>query len=311
MHRMVSNYGAASDVLLRIDPVNGNRLTIQSPSGGVDRYDFSVRACPSPTCGCYFVDLLCTPLGESKVAESEPRIIALDILEQGPPEPLHNAEQIDIPLTRVVAAGLSSEHWRRLRAWLTDEKRQTMKDMDLDSLDPSFPSAVRTDGEMVAYQEIFPFAEPMTFSVDEQPWVGDDQYCVQPKCDCVEAVFCLFPLSGVNGPDNDEYHNPIRQPVSVEATVRYDIRKRSWKVEDDPPVSRATARKLMTALEEECPDFHAVIAERRRQLRYLYPRRIKRDAALHSRPVVVAPKIGRNQPCPCGSGKKYKRCCGR
>ena len=23
------------------------------------------------------------------------------------------------------------------------------------------------------------------------------------------------------------------------------------------------------------------------------------------------PKIGRNDPCPCGSGKKYKRCCGR
>ncbi|MCK9996308.1 MAG: YchJ family protein [Candidatus Krumholzibacteria bacterium] len=23
------------------------------------------------------------------------------------------------------------------------------------------------------------------------------------------------------------------------------------------------------------------------------------------------PKIGRNDPCPCGSGKKFKRCCGR
>ena len=23
------------------------------------------------------------------------------------------------------------------------------------------------------------------------------------------------------------------------------------------------------------------------------------------------PKIGRNDPCPCGSGKKYKQCCGR
>ena len=22
-------------------------------------------------------------------------------------------------------------------------------------------------------------------------------------------------------------------------------------------------------------------------------------------------KIGRNEPCPCGSGKKYKNCCGR
>ncbi|MGN1105021.1 MAG: SEC-C metal-binding domain-containing protein [Huintestinicola sp.] len=21
-------------------------------------------------------------------------------------------------------------------------------------------------------------------------------------------------------------------------------------------------------------------------------------------------KIGRNEPCPCGSGKKYKKCCG-
>jgi hypothetical protein len=24
----------------------------------------------------------------------------------------------------------------------------------------------------------------------------------------------------------------------------------------------------------------------------------------------ISQKIGRNQPCPCGSGKKYKRCCG-
>lgn len=27
--------------------------------------------------------------------------------------------------------------------------------------------------------------------------------------------------------------------------------------------------------------------------------------------VRVEPKIGRNDPCPCGSGKKYKKCCGR
>ena len=30
------------------------------------------------------------------------------------------------------------------------------------------------------------------------------------------------------------------------------------------------------------------------------------------RPVVrEEPKVGRNDPCPCGSGKKYKKCCGR
>jgi uncharacterized protein len=25
---------------------------------------------------------------------------------------------------------------------------------------------------------------------------------------------------------------------------------------------------------------------------------------------VKRPKVGRNDPCPCGSGRKYKRCCG-
>ncbi|MCI9377007.1 MAG: SEC-C domain-containing protein [Eubacterium sp.] len=27
--------------------------------------------------------------------------------------------------------------------------------------------------------------------------------------------------------------------------------------------------------------------------------------------VIVGKKVGRNDPCPCGSGKKYKYCCGR
>jgi hypothetical protein len=28
-------------------------------------------------------------------------------------------------------------------------------------------------------------------------------------------------------------------------------------------------------------------------------------------PFIRQPKIGRNDPCPCGSGKKYKKCCGK
>lgn len=30
-----------------------------------------------------------------------------------------------------------------------------------------------------------------------------------------------------------------------------------------------------------------------------------------AKPVRVEPKVGRNDPCPCGSGRKYKQCCGR
>ncbi len=37
------------------------------------------------------------------------------------------------------------------------------------------------------------------------------------------------------------------------------------------------------------------------------PKQIARARA----PVRAVPKVGRNDPCPCGSGKKYKQCCGR
>jgi SWIM/SEC-C metal-binding protein len=28
------------------------------------------------------------------------------------------------------------------------------------------------------------------------------------------------------------------------------------------------------------------------------------------KPKIAEEKVGRNEPCPCGSGKKYKKCCG-
>jgi len=35
------------------------------------------------------------------------------------------------------------------------------------------------------------------------------------------------------------------------------------------------------------------------------------EAAARAKPVRTGPKVGRNDPCPCASGKKYKNCCGK
>ena len=35
------------------------------------------------------------------------------------------------------------------------------------------------------------------------------------------------------------------------------------------------------------------------------------EAQAKVKPVRTGPKVGRNDPCPCGSGKKYKQCCGK
>ena len=44
--------------------------------------------------------------------------------------------------------------------------------------------------------------------------------------------------------------------------------------------------------------------------RYFRPHRPRAAGGYASEPRSDTPKIGRNDPCPCGSGKKYKRCCG-
>jgi preprotein translocase subunit SecA len=34
------------------------------------------------------------------------------------------------------------------------------------------------------------------------------------------------------------------------------------------------------------------------------------EASAPKQPVLAKKQVGRNEPCPCGSGKKYKKCCG-
>ena len=38
---------------------------------------------------------------------------------------------------------------------------------------------------------------------------------------------------------------------------------------------------------------------------------VAEEAMSKPKPMRTGPKVGRNDPCPCGSGKKYKHCCGK
>ena len=50
------------------------------------------------------------------------------------------------------------------------------------------------------------------------------------------------------------------------------------------------------------PAWNSLLTEERRKELYLEQKK--------SGTVVKEKKVGRNDPCPCGSGKKYKKCCG-
>lgn len=79
-----------------------------------------------------------------------------------------------------------------------------------------------------------------------------------------------------------------------ESTVRleFDLKKLYWNMLD------AKAEWLYNL-----PQWNTLLTDIERAT-------IKREYN-KTKTVVKAKKIGRNEPCPCGSGKKYKQCCGK
>ncbi|MBA2847904.1 preprotein translocase subunit SecA [Thermosulfuriphilus ammonigenes] len=66
--------------------------------------------------------------------------------------------------------------------------------------------------------------------------------------------------------------------------------------------------RIQVSREEE---IEKIESRQRRPLRLVYSRGEEAEEPKKPQPVRRAKKIGRNDPCPCGSGKKYKKCCGK
>lgn len=107
----------------------------------------------------------------------------------------------------------------------------------------------------------------------------------------VEVLIMVGFLDGIN--DSLKQENPIEEMT------------------EDTVVNLGYDTELLYKNMVECkaewlytlPAWDALIPEDRRKVLY------KEQKSSHT--VVKGAKIGRNDPCPCGSGKKYKHCCGR
>ncbi|NLJ58984.1 MAG: SEC-C domain-containing protein [Tissierellia bacterium] len=94
---------------------------------------------------------------------------------------------------------------------------------------------------------------------------------------------------------NSSFQEPLtldnlKEETEIKATL--DFEKLLWNMHD------ANAEWLYEMEEWE----NIFNKEKRKQIRKEYNR---------SKIVVKGEKVGRNDPCPCGSGVKYKKCCGK
>lgn len=107
----------------------------------------------------------------------------------------------------------------------------------------------------------------------------------------VEVMTMVGFLDGIN--DSLKVQNPIEEmDENTEVNLGFDLETLYKNMVD------AKADWLY-----ELPQWNSIFSEEKRKELYLEQKK--------SGTVVKGPKIGRNDPCPCGSGKKYKHCCGR
>jgi hypothetical protein len=119
-----------------------------------------------------------------------------------------------------------------------------------------------------------------------------DLYCVAEGCDCGDVVLDFVPLVPRGAPD------PGAVRVARSGTVTF---------EPEHQTHRERLEQLWAAFHERHPRYRERFARRSAVMHGLAGRIVGASRAGIER---RAAKVGRNDPCPCGSGKKFKKCCG-
>jgi len=140
-----------------------------------------------------------------------------------------------------------------------------------------------------------------------------ESYCDELDCDCRRVFFNVFSW----------------KKKKIEAVIAYGWESgkfyAKWMGDSDPRVIKELKGPALNLSSPQSPLAPALLEKIKIVLQDKnYVDRIKRHYKLFKEAIekekpekgkVIkldsSKKVGRNEPCPCGSGKKYKKCCGR
>lgn len=168
---------------------------------------------------------------------------------------------------------------------------------------------------MVVYCDIFPGPELWSFSYGSETYIVVDQYCALPECPCQDVMLTFY----------------IAKKDVSKLLFAVRLKENGQFVEEESSINHDKMKQLLNAFELKVPHLQAELLFRLKKAKEFGRMMHKEDipkrricALLENlssepqdkppqsvEPVSTGEKVGRNEPCPCGSGKKYKRCCGR
>ncbi|HEX2959055.1 MAG TPA: SEC-C metal-binding domain-containing protein [Chitinispirillaceae bacterium] len=282
--------------MLKVSEENGTvdfSKVIWKFEGNEQEYSVSWDVCRSPFCGCTKLTIsLClndTDVVSFKYDLETEEVKATDDKNTG----MDIAKQFVVELTD------------KDRGTLIDvfksKKVQVVKNADLTQFEvPEFPvEQIESESLLVGYDEIFPFNDEISFTYDSVTFLVADQYCLNTHCKCTNLVINIVPL------EQDAVHTMFTQATAIS----YDYKSGKWKLVEQVG-GHPEAAVLVKTLKEQHPQVNVFFSERKQRLKELYKRyRAQFQQALQQK--TVHQLYSRNDPCPCGSGKKFKKCCGK
>ena len=156
------------------------------------------------------------------------------------------------------------------------------------------------DGQAIKYLDAFGAEEGIALKSkyeDKTYWIYD-YYCMHQTCDCQE-VYLEF-IEDTKNKNQPGQHFGIRVSFKDQQFTLEDYNTSKQKAMDIAEGAGGGGGGVMELFKQRYEKMKKkgteIIAESAKAARMPH--------------VNEGPVIGRNEPCPCGSGKKYKKCCG-
>jgi hypothetical protein len=118
------------------------------------------------------------------------------------------------------------------------------------------------------------------------------------------ALFCSLPQCRT--PRAMKPGNPY--PLHLISAKGPSMNLKQWDFTESCGKTPFTGAELRAALEKEYPELYKILRDRHQHLKKLY-HNFRDEHSANRLPGSISLHVGINSPCPCGSGKKYKRCC--
>lgn len=261
-------------------------------------YDCSIYGCKNPVCMCETVSLDLIPArGSDENNHPLPaRTLEINIDKKSlGGKNKKKAPKEDLKFAKLFLSKMDENDFQLLYRKYFEFKNKITEESCPDSIDGYFEyDKIEHEGLMYAYNDVLPYGDQLIVDLNGMKCMILDQYCLLPHCSCTETMLNVFSMD-----KNARSRNEL-------CAVLLKYKEKKWEMEEKRLAS-LNIGKVRSVIEAQYPKFYQLLKKRHVRLKTIYSHCKKRNYT--SAQEIRNPKVGRNDPCPCGSGKKYKKCC--